>query len=204
MVIESRCIFVSCRTGVNWLQVGLSVRELVIFLIRRVVLFGKDLRIGHGYDIHRVSSGRKLWLGGVEIPEGPGLDGHSDADVLIHALMDAILGALALPDIGVLFPNSDATLRGISSELLLQRVVQKIGAGWRLVNVDLTLVAERPKISPYRDQIRANLAKILGLDVGCVGLKATTSEKLGPIGDGQGMEAHAVVLLYKEEAITEG
>jgi 2-C-methyl-D-erythritol 2,4-cyclodiphosphate synthase len=162
-------------------------------------LLGRNLRIGHGYDIHRVSSERKLWLGGVEIPEGPGLDGHSDADVLIHALMDAILGALGLPDIGALFPNNDMKFKDISSVLLLKQVVQKLEAGWRLVNVDLTLVAERPKIAPYRDAIRANLANALGLDVGCVGLKATTSERLGAIGEGLGMEAHAVVLLYKED-----
>ncbi len=180
-------------------QVPLRPQGAKFFVVRRVVLLGRNLRIGHGYDIHRVSSERKLWLGGVEIPEGPGLDGHSDADVLIHALMDAILGALGLPDIGALFPNNDMKFKDISSVLLLKQVVQKLEAGWRLVNVDLTLVAERPKIAPYRDAIRANLANALGLDVGCVGLKATTSERLGAIGEGLGMEAHAVVLLYKED-----
>jgi 2-C-methyl-D-erythritol 2,4-cyclodiphosphate synthase len=155
-----------------------------------------QFRIGNGFDIHRTSDARTLILGGIKIPEGPGLDGHSDADVLVHALMDALLGALGLDDIGVLFPNTDKRYKGISSIELLKQVVGRLGE-WKIVNVDLTLVAERPKIAPYRHAIKETLAAALRVSTDCVGIKATTAEGLGSIGAGNGMQAFAVALLSK-------
>jgi len=157
-------------------------------------------RVGHGYDVHRFSPKveRRLVLGGVTIPEGPGLEGHSDADVLTHALADAVFGALGLPDIGHFFPNNDPTLAGMDSRLILQKAVEEAEkAGYVVGNVDATLVAEMPKIGPHLAAIKASLASILGIAVTEVGLKATTHEKLGALGRAEGMAAHAVVLLVQ-------
>ena len=154
------------------------------------------LRIGQGYDVHRLVAGRKLVLGGEEIPFAVGLDGHSDADVLLHALGDALLGAASLGDLGRHFPPSDERWRGASSVDLLARIVALVQeSGYRGVNCDLTLVAEAPKLSPYRERIIARIARILGIEENAVGLKATTNEGLGAIGRGEGMAAFAVVLL---------
>ena len=155
-------------------------------------------RIGHGYDVHRLTAGRKLILGGAEVPFDRGLLGHSDADVLTHAVMDALLGAAGLGDIGKLFPDHDPTYAGISSLLLLDRVVERLGeAGYRVGNVDATLVAQQPKLAAFIPQMRQNLAKHLGVPQDQVNVKATTEEGLGFTGDGSGMAAHAVVLLEK-------
>ena len=160
-----------------------------------------NLRIGHGYDVHRLTPGRKLILGGMEIPWEMGLDGHSDADVLLHAVMDALLGAAALGDIGKLFPDQDDAFLNISSVLLLKRVSGVMAQnGWQVVNVDATLIAQRPKVGTYRDAMRKNIADALGIDVSRVSVKATTEEYLGFTGDGSGMAAHAVALSEKIEA----
>ncbi|MBP3494137.1 MAG: 2-C-methyl-D-erythritol 2,4-cyclodiphosphate synthase [Oscillospiraceae bacterium] len=156
------------------------------------------LRIGHGYDVHRLTEGRPLILGGVTVPYEKGLAGHSDADVLTHAVMDALLGAAGLPDIGNLFPDNDAAFLNISSIYLLQQVAKKLDeAGVQVVNIDATLIAQAPKIAPYRLEMRQNLAAALGIEVEQVGVKATTEEHLGFTGDGSGMAAHAVALLEK-------
>ena len=157
-----------------------------------------DLRIGHGYDVHRLVPGRDLILGGVSIPWELGLDGHSDADVLLHAVMDALLGAAALGDIGVLFPDSDPAYLGASSLALLSQVSRTLREnGWRVVNVDATLIAQRPKISAYRTQMRRNMAEALDVDISQISIKATTEEHLGFTGEGKGMAAHAVALIEK-------
>lgn len=154
------------------------------------------LRIGQGYDVHRLAPGRRLVLGGEEIPFHLGLDGHSDADVLLHALGDALLGAAGLGDLGGHFPPEDERWRGASSMDLLSRVVGLVlGKGWRVLSCDLTLIAEAPRLAPYRDRIRTRVAAALGLEVDAVGLKATTHEGLGALGRGEGMAALAVVLL---------
>lgn len=159
-----------------------------------------NLRVGHGYDVHRLAPGRRLIIGGVDIPWEMGLDGHSDADVLLHAVMDALLGAAALGDIGALFPDQDDAFLNISSVTLLERVAQVIAKkGWQVVNVDATLIAQRPKVGPYRDAMRQNIAKALGVDVSQISVKATTEEHLGFTGDGSGMAAHAVALIEKSE-----
>jgi len=159
-----------------------------------------NLRVGHGYDVHRLVPGRKLIIGGVDIPWEMGLDGHSDADVLIHAVMDALLGAAALGDIGALFPDQDDAFLNISSVTLLERVAQVMGEkGWQVVNVDATLIAQRPKVGPYREAMRQNIAKALNVDISQVSVKATTEERLGFTGDGSGMAAHAVALIEKIE-----
>ncbi len=156
------------------------------------------LRIGHGYDVHLLVPGRELILGGVSIPWEMGLDGHSDADVLTHSIMDALLGAASLGDIGQLFPDSDNSFLNISSIVLLRRVVDQLtAAGWRVVNVDATLIAQRPKIGPYREAMRQNIASAIGVDLSCINVKATTEEHLGFTGDGSGMAAHAVALIEK-------
>lgn len=156
------------------------------------------LRIGHGYDVHRLAVGRKLILGGVEIPWEQGLDGHSDADVLLHAVMDALLGAAALGDIGALFPDNDTNYLNACSVDLLRRVGEELAQRrWQVVNVDATLIAQRPKILPYRDAMRRNIAAALGVDVAQISVKATTEEHLGFTGDGSGMAAHAVAMIEK-------
>ena len=159
-----------------------------------------NLRIGHGYDVHRLSEGRALILGGVEIPYEKGLLGHSDADVLTHAVMDALLGAAALGDIGKLFPDSDAAYNGISSIELLKRVKERLTeAGFETVNLDATILAQAPKLAPYRDEMRGNIACALGIPVSRVSVKATTEEGLGFTGSGEGIAAHAVALLEQAE-----
>lgn len=156
------------------------------------------LRVGHGYDVHRLVQGRDLILGGVKIPYERGLDGHSDADVLTHAVMDALLGAAGLEDIGSLFPDNDDAFLNVSSLLLLQAVAKKLAEnGWQVVNVDATLIAQAPKVAPYRLQMRKNLANTLGVSVEQIGVKATTEEHLGFTGEGLGMAAHAVALLER-------
>lgn len=154
------------------------------------------MRIGHGYDVHRLVSGRKLILGGVDIPYEKGLDGHSDADVLTHALMDALLGAAALGDIGKLFPDNDDAYLGADSVELLKKVCAVIdGAGYEIGNVDCTVIAQRPKLAPFIDSMRRILASAMGISSDCVSVKATTEEKLGFTGEGLGISAHAVVLI---------
>ena len=154
------------------------------------------MRIGHGYDVHRLVEGRRLILGGVEIPYEKGLLGHSDADVLTHALMDALLGAAALGDIGGLFPDNDPKYEGADSVGLLREVRRVLSEnGWRVGNVDCTVIAQRPKLAPHIPQMRRNLADAMGVDLNCVSVKATTEEGLGFSGEGLGIAAHAVVLL---------
>ena len=151
------------------------------------------MRIGHGYDVHKFAENRKLILGGTEIPYEFGLLGHSDADVLVHAVMDSLLGAAALGDIGKLFPDSDDSYLGISSIELLKRVgVHLKNHGFEVNNIDSTLVAQKPKISPYTDKMRENIAGALGIDTTCVSVKATTTERLGFEGECLGMSAQAV------------
>ena len=154
------------------------------------------MRIGHGYDVHRLVPDRKLRLGGVEIPFEKGLLGHSDADVLTHAVMDALLGAAALGDIGHLFPDNDPAYAGADSLMLAAAVRDQLqAAGWRIVNVDATVVAEKPKLAPYIPAMREKIAAALGVDVGGVSVKATTEEGLGFTGTEQGIAAHAVCLI---------
>ena len=154
------------------------------------------MRIGHGYDVHRLKEGRRLILGGVEIPYEKGLDGHSDADVLVHALMDAMLGAAALGDIGKLFPDNDDAYLGADSLVLLQKVTGVLKEkGYSLVNADCTVIAQRPKLAGYILQMREKIAEVAGVPVDCISVKATTEEHLGFTGEGQGIAAHAVVLI---------
>jgi 2-C-methyl-D-erythritol 2,4-cyclodiphosphate synthase len=156
------------------------------------------LRIGHGYDIHRTAPGRKLVLGGVTFDTDYGLDGHSDADALTHAICDALLGAAGLPDIGHQFPNTDPTYKNADSQVLLQGVIAALRErGWSPVNVDATLIAEKPKIAPRLAEMKAALAKSTGLSVDAIGLKATTNEGSDDIGRGLAMAAHAVALIQK-------
>ena len=157
-----------------------------------------NLRVGHGYDVHRLKTGRALILGGVNIPYDLGLDGHSDADVLTHAIMDALLGAAAAGDIGKLFPDNDEAFRGISSLELLRRVKLHLAEkSYKIVNVDATIVAQAPKLSPYREAMRENLAKVMEVDVEQVSVKATTEEHLGFTGKGEGIAAHAICLIER-------
>ncbi len=157
------------------------------------------IRIGHGYDVHRLVPGRKLILGGVEIPHTTGLLGHSDADVLTHALMDALLGAAAMGDIGHLFPDSDAQYAGADSLQLLRAVMERLrAAGYAVGNVDCTVLAQAPKLAPHILQMRKNLAEILGCGLDAVSVKATTEEGLGFTGAKEGIAAHAVVLLRRD------
>ena len=159
------------------------------------------LRIGHGYDVHRLVEGRRLILGGVDIPWEKGLLGHSDADVLVHAIMDALTGAARLGDIGKLFPDTDPAYADISSLKLLREVGRLLSEkGFAVVNIDATLLAQAPKVGPYRPRMAANVAVALGIDPEQVNIKATTEEGLGFTGDGSGMAAHAVVLLEKTSA----
>lgn len=154
------------------------------------------MRIGHGYDVHRLAVGRKLILGGIEIPYEKGLDGHSDADVLLHAVMDALLGAAAFGDIGQMFPDSDVQYCGADSMELLRRVYKRItAAGYRLENLDCTVVAQAPKLAGFVPQMRERIAAALEIDADRVSIKATTEEYLGFTGAGEGIAAHAVVLI---------
>ncbi|MCT0211104.1 MAG: 2-C-methyl-D-erythritol 2,4-cyclodiphosphate synthase [Cyanobium sp.] len=157
-----------------------------------------QLRIGNGYDIHRLVSGRPLILGGIRLDHPLGLDGHSDADVLVHALMDALLGALSLGDIGRHFPPEDARWKGADSLLLLERVMELVRErGWQVVNVDAVVVAEQPKLKPHIEAMRAAIAARLAVEPEQVGVKATTNEGLGPTGRQEGIACHAVALLQK-------
>ena len=158
-----------------------------------------NVRIGNGYDIHKLGPERPLILGGIKIDHAMGLIGHSDADVLTHAIMDAMLGALSLGDIGHYFPPSDPQWAGADSIDLLKRVNDLVkGAGWRISNIDSVVVAERPKLKPYIEKMRSRLATTLGLEADQVSIKATTNEKLGPVGREEGIASYAVVLLEKD------
>lgn len=154
------------------------------------------MRIGHGYDVHKLVENRKLILGGVDIPYEKGLLGHSDADVLVHALMDALLGAAALGDIGVMFPDNDDAYLGADSIELLKKVIALLREhGYVLVNADCTIIAQSPKLKPYIDDMRSTLAEAMGAELDSVSVKATTEEHLGFTGEGLGIAAHAVVLI---------
>lgn len=154
------------------------------------------MRIGHGYDVHRLVEGRRLIMGGVEIPFEKGLLGHSDADVLLHAVADALLGALALGDIGKHFPDTDPAFKGADSIKLLEQVVGLVqGRGYRVGNLDATIIAQRPKMAPYIQAMRENIARVCGVEADRINVKATTEEGLGFTGNGEGIAAHAVVLL---------
>lgn len=156
-------------------------------------------RIGHGYDVHKLTEGRKLILGGVDIPHTTGLLGHSDADVLAHAIMDAMLGALALGDIGHLFPDNDASFKGADSMKLMEEVCRRIDAeGYTIGNIDATIIAQAPKLAPHIMAMRENIARVCGTDVSQISVKATTEEHLGFTGEKLGMSAHAVALLMKK------
>lgn len=158
------------------------------------------MRIGHGYDVHRLVEGRKLILGGVDVPFERGLLGHSDADVLAHAVMDALLGAAALGDIGKLFPDSDPAYEGADSLALLRRVSELLGEnGYRIGNVDATVLAQRPRLAPHIPLMRERLAAAMGVDPGRVSVKATTEEGLGFTGAGEGIAAHAVALIEETD-----
>jgi 2-C-methyl-D-erythritol 2,4-cyclodiphosphate synthase len=157
-----------------------------------------NLRVGHGYDIHCIVTGRPLVLGGVRFETDYGLDGHSDADCLTHAICDALLGAAGLPDIGHFFPNTDPAFKNIDSQVLLERVTAELaGRGWRIVNVDASVIAEKPKVYPRLAEMKAALARSTGLDVSQIGLKATTNEGIDQIGQGLAIAAHAVALITK-------
>lgn len=155
-----------------------------------------DLRIGHGYDVHRLVEGRPLILGGVRVPFDRGLDGHSDADVLTHAVMDALLGAAALGDIGQLYPDTDPAYAGASSLVLLRGVGDTLkSAGYGVVNIDATVLAQAPKLAPFREEMRRRIAEALSLDVSRISVKATTEEGLGFTGALEGIAAHAVAMI---------
>ncbi len=157
-------------------------------------------RVGYGYDVHRLTNGRRLVLGGVDIPSEKGLEGHSDADVLLHAIMDALAGAAALGDIGKHFPNTDERYRGISSVRLLQLIAGLLEQEhWTVVNVDSTIVLEEPKVGPYVDAMRRIIAEVLAIADSCVSIKATTNEGMGFVGRGEGAAAHAIALVRKLE-----
>lgn len=157
-----------------------------------------NFRLGHGYDVHRLVLDRDLILGGVKIPFEKGLLGHSDADVLLHAICDSLLGALALGDIGKHFPDSDAQYAGIDSRLLLVKVAELIREkGWQIGNIDATVIAQAPRLSPYIQEIRENIATALNLSLDAISVKATTEEHLGFTGEGLGIAAHAVCLLFR-------
>ena len=154
------------------------------------------MRIGHGYDVHRLVPGRDLILGGVKIPYELGLDGHSDADVLLHAVSDALLGGAGLGDIGLHFPDTDPKYKGADSLMLLRTVAEKVrAAGYRVSNIDVTMIAQAPKLRPHMETMAKNIAEAVGIDPNRVNVKATTEEKLGFTGTGEGMACHAVCLL---------
>lgn len=157
-----------------------------------------DIRVGQGYDVHQLVEGRKLILGGVTIPHEKGLLGHSDADALLHAITDAILGAAGLGDIGRLFPDSDARWQGADSRALLRGAFEKVKtAGWRVGNVDCTVICQSPRISPHAEAMRANIASDLEIDSACVNIKGKTTERLGFEGRGEGIAAETVALLFR-------
>lgn len=154
------------------------------------------MRIGHGYDVHKLVDGRKLIIGGVDIPYDKGLLGHSDADVLLHAISDALLGAAALGDIGKLFPDNDPAYENADSLVLLKKVVDKLSEnGYKVGNIDSTIIAQNPKMKPHIDEMRKNISLACGVDIGCISVKATTEEWLGFTGSGEGISAHAVCII---------
>lgn len=156
------------------------------------------IRVGYGYDVHKLVEGRKLILGGVDVPHTVGLLGHSDADVLLHSISDAILGAAAMGDIGCLFPDNDEKYKGADSLVLLSEVVKAVSKeGWHIVNIDSTVMAQAPKLRPYIDEMRKNIASACQIDVSCVSVKATTEEGLGFTGHKEGMSASAVCLIER-------
>ena len=156
------------------------------------------MRIGHGYDVHRLVEGRRLILGGVDIPHEKGLDGHSDADVLVHAIMDAVIGAMGLGDIGLHFPDTDGKYKNIDSLLLAKRTAELLAEnGWTIANIDATLILQAPKVRPYIDKMRSNIADVYGVDLSFINVKATTEEHLGFTGEKKGVAAHAVCLIEK-------
>ena len=158
----------------------------------------EDIRIGNGYDVHALAPRLPLWLGGIRIESEVGCIAHSDGDVAIHALCDALLGALALGDIGKHFPANDDAYRGIDSKILLERTMDMVRErGWRVGNADITIALQRPKLRPYIDSMRECIASIAGTNIGCISIKATTTEKLGFVGRGEGCEVFASVLLLK-------
>jgi 2-C-methyl-D-erythritol 2,4-cyclodiphosphate synthase len=160
----------------------------------------QDIRIGHGYDVHALADGLRLVLGGVEIEHSKGCVAHSDGDVAIHAICDALLGALALGDIGKLFPDTSMEFKGIDSKILLRRVCDVVEQkGYKISNIDCTIAMQRPKLRPHIDTMRQTLAQVMGLDVDRVSVKATTTERLGFEGREEGVSTHAVALLYKEQ-----
>lgn len=159
-----------------------------------------DIRIGNGYDVHALAEGLPLWLGGVRIESPIGCIAHSDGDVAIHALCDALLGALALGDIGKHFPDTSDEFKGIDSKILLRRVMELVGnEGWSIVNVDITIAMQRPKLAPYIVRMRECMASVMGCSVGQVSVKATTTEKLGFVGRSEGCEVYAVALLKRTD-----
>ena len=159
-----------------------------------------DIRVGNGYDVHRLVEGRKLVLGGVEVPHSMGLDGHSDADALVHALCDALLGALGAGDIGAYFPDTDAKWKGISSLLLLKEVMRMCREkGFEFANADSVIVAQKPKLAPYLSEMKKNIASTLDVETHRINIKATTTEKLGFAGREEGIAAYAVALLIKND-----
>ncbi len=157
-----------------------------------------NLRVGEGWDIHQLAAGRKLMLGGVEVPHAMGLVGHSDADALLHAITDALLGGAGLGDIGRHFPDTDPQFRGADSAVLLAEAARRVrAAGWEIGNVDSTVIAQAPKLAPHIPAMCARIAAVLGIGVAQVNVKAKTAEKLGPVGEGRAMEARAVALLHR-------
>ena len=159
-------------------------------------------RVGQGYDVHRLEAGRDLWIGGVQIPFPMGLSGHSDADVLLHAICDAVLGAVASGDIGVHFPDSDSAHRGRASREFLQEVREVlVTSGWSIGNIDATVIAEKPKLAPYVDEMRKNIAADLQVEVSQVSVKATTTEGLGLTGRGEGIAALAVAMVTNDPSV---
>lgn len=154
------------------------------------------MRVGMGYDVHKLVEGRPLIIGGVEIPYESGLLGHSDADVLLHAVTDSILGAAALGDIGKHFPDTDPAYKGADSLVLLKEAVRIVSeAGFRIVNIDATIIAQRPKMRPYIDDMRANIARVAGIDISCINVKATTEEGLGFTGKGEGISSQSICMI---------
>ncbi len=158
-----------------------------------------DLRIGNGYDVHRLKEGRKMIIGGIEIPYEKGLDGHSDADVLVHAVIDSLFGAAGLPDIGTHFPDTDPRYKGADSIRLLKESVDILcREGWQIGNIDTIIVAQKPKMMPHIPAMKLRLAEAMGVEVGRISIKAKTEEKLGFTGSGEGIASHAVALIYKK------
>ena len=158
-----------------------------------------DFRVGQGYDAHRLTAQRPLIIGGIHIPYPLGLLGHSDADVLIHAIIDAILGAAGMGDIGEHFPESDERYKGVASMALLEEVLNKIWVNWQIINVDATIIAERPKFSPYKEEMALNIARTLNISPDCINIKATTEEKMGFTGKSEGIAVHAVCLIKRRD-----